>query len=169
MVSRRYPAWRDGGVRGAGGRGCEPKLWDRVDASPLLPGLTRQPGLQRQGVGCRNASGTDGEGTPLGHCFWPVRRRPRITAPTGRRTRKPRHGGPRNINHDLRCIDLASRGWPASAVNDGERQMPSSPHPVILDHRLILARSPWRAGSPITSSACRASRHPAATRRFHRR
>ena len=43
------------------GNGCEPKLWDRVHASPSLPGLTRQPALQRQGAGCRIKSGNDGE------------------------------------------------------------------------------------------------------------
>ena len=35
----------------------------------LLPGLIRQPALQRQGVGCRIKSGKDSEVTPMGHCF----------------------------------------------------------------------------------------------------
>ena len=41
--------------------GCEPKLWDRLRTSPSLPGLTRQPALQRRGAGCRVKPGNDGE------------------------------------------------------------------------------------------------------------
>ena len=36
---------------------------------PSLPGLTRQPALQRLGAGCRVEPGNDEEGTPMGHCF----------------------------------------------------------------------------------------------------
>ena len=36
---------------------------------PSLPGLTRQPALQRLGAGCRVKPGNDEEGTPIGHCF----------------------------------------------------------------------------------------------------
>ena len=36
--------------------------------SPSLPGLTRQPALQRQGAGCRVEPGNDGEGG-VGHSF----------------------------------------------------------------------------------------------------
>ena len=43
--------------------GCEPKLCDQVHASPSLPSLTRQPALQRQGVGCRVKPGNDGSVT----------------------------------------------------------------------------------------------------------
>jgi hypothetical protein len=91
-----------------------------------------------------------------------LRQRPRMTAPTGIRMPKPRHGGRRPTIHGLRCINLAmhqprdastsrcinlaSRGWRASAHHDAERQAPSPPDSVILGRRLSLGHGPRMSG-----------------------
>ena len=69
-----------------------------------------------------------------------LRQRPRMSAPTGIRMPKPRHGGRRPAIHDLRCINRANRGWRAFVR--------SPPDSVILGRRLSIRNAPAR---PITA------------------